>query len=56
MFAASGLTVGKTNVLWASTNLTDWVAMQTNVAANASLTFTNAITLPHRFFRLAELP
>jgi plastocyanin len=56
LFAATGLTVGKTNVLQASTNLTSWVAIKTNVANNASLTFTNATTLPCRFFRLVELP
>jgi len=56
LFAATGLTVGKTNVLQASTNLTGWLPIQTNVAANASMTFTNATALPRRFFRLVELP
>ena len=56
LFDATGLTVGKTNVLEASTNLTSWAAIQTNVADNASLTFTNTTTLPSRFFRLMELP
>lgn len=56
LFTATGLTVGKTNVLHASTNLTSWVAMQTNVAANTWLTFTNPTTWPRRFFRLVELP
>jgi hypothetical protein len=56
LFAATGLTVGKTNVLQASTNLTSWVAIKTNVANNASLAFTNATALPGRFFRLVELP
>jgi plastocyanin len=56
LFAATGLTVGKTNVLQTSTNLTSWVAITTNVANNASLTFTNATALPCRFFRLVELP
>ncbi len=56
VFDATGLTVGKTNVLLASTNLTGWVAIKTNVASNASMTFTNAMTLPRRFFRLLEQP
>jgi len=43
-------------VLQASTNLTSWVAITTNVAATSSLTFTNATALPRRFFRLIELP
>jgi plastocyanin len=56
LFDATGLTVGKTNVLQTSTNLTSWVTITTNVAATASLTFTNATALPRRFFRLIELP
>jgi plastocyanin len=56
LFAATGLTEGKTNVLQASTNLTSWLAIQTNVANGASLTFTNVTTLPRHFFRLVELP
>lgn len=56
LFEATGLTVGKTNVLEAATNLTSWVAIQTNVANNASMTFTNATALPRRFFRLLERP
>jgi plastocyanin len=56
LFAATGLTPGKTNLLQASTNLTAWVPIRTNVANDVSLTFTNTITLPRRFFRLAELP
>ena len=56
LFEATGLTVGKTNVLEASTNLTSWAAIKTNVADNASMTFTNASALPSRFFRLVELP
>jgi len=55
VFEATGLTVGKTNVLEASINLTSWVALGTNVAAQSSMSFTNATALPHRFFRLKEL-
>src|SRR5487761_1930853 len=39
LFDAAGLTAGKTNVLQASNDLTSWAAIQTNVAAAASLTF-----------------
>ncbi len=56
LFDATGLTVGKTNMLQASTNLTSWTAIKTNIAANAAMTFTNTMTLPCRFFRLLELP
>ena len=56
LFDATGLTVGKTNVLQASTNLISWTAIKTNVADNTAMTFTNAMTLPRRFFRLLELP
>ena len=56
LFDATGLTVGKTNVLMATTNLTSWVAIHTNVAVATSLTFTNPTALTHHFFRLLELP
>ena len=56
IFDATGLTVGKTNVLQASTNLTFWTSISTNLADTSSMTFTNATTSPQRFFRLLELP
>lgn len=56
LFDATGLTVGKTNVLLTSTNLTSWVATITNVAVATSWTFTNATVLPRRYFRLLEQP
>jgi len=56
LFDATGLTVGKTNVLLTSTNLTSWVATITNVAVATSWTFTNATALPRRYFRLLEQP
>jgi plastocyanin len=56
LFDATGLTVGKTNVLQASSSLTDWVSVATNIAATASLTFTNTTTPTQRYFRLFELP
>lgn len=55
-FDATGLTVGKTNVLSASTNLTSWVAIKTNVANTVSMIFTNPVTLPNHYFRLQEKP
>jgi plastocyanin len=56
VFDVSGLSVGKTNVLQASTNLASWVPVKTNVAASSSMTLTNAIVLPRRFYRLSEQP
>ena len=40
----------------ASTNLTSWVAIKTNIADTTTMTFTNSTALPRRFFRLLELP
>ena len=56
LFDATGLTVGKTNVLLASTNLTSWAAISTNVASATSSTFTNAIAIPRRYFQLVQQP
>ena len=56
LFDATGLDAGKTNVLEISTNLTLWTAIQTNVADNSSITFTNTIVAGSHFFRLLELP
>ena len=56
LFEATGLTVGKTNVLWSSTNLTNWTAITTNVADGSSMTFTNAPSLGQSFFRVMEQP
>ena len=56
LFDVTGLTVGKTNIMQASTNLFSWTAIKTNVADNTLMTFTNATALPRRFFRLVELP
>lgn len=55
LFEATGLTVGKTNVLQASTNLTSWLPLQTNTAASSSLTFSNAISPGRSFYRLVEI-
>jgi plastocyanin len=56
IFDVTGLTVGKTNVLQTSTNLLSWTAIKTNVASSSTLTFTNTMTLPRRFFRVFERP
>lgn len=56
LFEATGLAVGNTNVLQASANLVSWVTLSTNVAANSSMTFTNATAPPSSFFRLAGSP
>ena len=57
LFNASGLAVGKTNVLQ---NLTDlltknWVSVATNVATTNTMSFTNAAS-GRAFFRLLQLP
>ena len=56
LFEATGLTVGKTNVLLSSTNLTSWTSIRTNVAAGSSMTFTNATSPGQRFFQVMERP
>ncbi len=58
-FNASGLTVGKTNVLQTLSNLAstiNWVSLATNVAATNSMSFTNSATNGRYFFRLVQLP
>jgi plastocyanin len=58
-FSASGLTVGKTNVLLTTTNLltprANWSPVVTNVAAAATLSLTN-VQRNSAFFRLVQLP
>lgn len=56
VFDADGLTAGKTNVLEVSTNLTDWTAVVTNVAANSSQTFTNSVDAGSHLYRVVQLP
>ncbi len=60
-FTLSGLVVGKTNVIQASTNLgspTNWISLKTNVAVATSTNFldTAATNLNLRFYRVIELP
>ena len=56
LFEATGLTIGKTNVLLASTNLTTWLPLSTNATTSEPTTFTNAGTLGRQFYRVVELP
>jgi hypothetical protein len=58
-FNATGLVVGKTNVLQTSTNLISplhWVSIATNVAASGMASYTNKITPGQHFFRIVQLP
>lgn len=55
LFEASGLTPGNFHVLQASTNLTTWISLSTNVATSSTMTFTNNLTEAHRFFRVYEI-
>ena len=58
-FDASGLTIGKTNIVEATTNLssaTGWVLLTTNVATAGTMSFTNPATIRQRLFRLVQLP
>lgn len=57
LFEASGLTAGRTNILEVSTNSIQWSAASTNVAAAASMSFTNAVQVQPgaTFFRLLEI-
>ena len=58
-FNASGLTVGKTNVLQTATNLlgqaTTWVSVSTNIATANTMSFTDSAK-QQRLFRLIQLP
>jgi len=55
LFDATGLTVGRTNVLQTSTDLASWTSIETNLASGSSATFTNAASAGRRFYRLLEL-
>src|SRR6266516_393412 len=55
LFDATGLTVGRTNVLQTSTDLASWTSIETNLAAGSFTTFTNAPSAERRFYRLLEL-
>lgn len=56
LFDVSGLTIGRSHRVEASTNLVQWTAVSTNVATAGTLTITNAVAGPGWFFRVVELP
>jgi phosphatidylinositol-3-phosphatase len=55
---ATGIIPDKTNVILASTNLTWWTPIATNVSATNTFTFTdtNTANFDDRFYRLLQLP
>ena len=58
-FNASGLTIGKTNILEATTNFVSaasWINLSTNIATAGTMSFTNPAAIRQRFFRLVQLP
>lgn len=55
LFDVSGLTPGQTNVVQSSTNLVQWSAVSTNIAAASSLTITNTLNPGMKLFRVVEL-
>lgn len=55
VFEVTGLTVGRTNLLQFSTNLTTWTTFQTNTAAASTATFSNAVSGNRKFYRLVEM-
>jgi hypothetical protein len=56
LFEAIGMTIGKTNVLQSSSELTNWFSIATNVALAGSIKFTNWVAPGQKFFRLLEVP
>jgi hypothetical protein len=54
----TGLTLGKTNVLRASTNLSNWDLLRTNVATSNTMDFTDPASgnFIRRFYQLLEPP
>jgi plastocyanin len=56
LFEATGLTIGKENVLESTTNLVDWTAVSTNLNFDVTMTFTNDVSAGARFFRVYQLP
>ncbi|MEO7298717.1 MAG: hypothetical protein ABI042_09100 [Verrucomicrobiota bacterium] len=55
-FDISGLTVGKTNYILASTNLTTWLSLRTNVATVSTSSFAEPPAFSRRFYRVQQLP
>ncbi len=57
-FALTGTTFGRTNVIRASTNLSNWVLLRTNLATSNTMEFTDpgAGDFIQRFYQMLELP
>ncbi len=57
-FNISGLSTGKTNLVQASTNLSNWISLRTNVASTnfSSFTDTQTPSFFRRFYRVTQLP
>ena len=57
-FTLTGTTFGRTNVIRASANLSNWVLLRTNVATSNTLDFTDpaAPNFNQRFYQVLELP
>lgn len=56
LFEVTGLTVGRTNIIQSSANLTSWTGLQTNVAISSFMTVTNSIQAGSRTYRVVQLP
>jgi hypothetical protein len=56
LFDVTGLTPGRTNLVQTSTNLTDWISLETNIATGTSATSTNSTESRGRTYRLLQLP
>jgi len=57
-FTVTGTTLGRTNLVRAATNLSNWVLLRTNVATSNMMDFTDpaAGNFIQRFYQLLELP
>ncbi len=56
LFETSGLTIGKTSILQASTELASWTSVKTNLATGTTMTITNNPSLGQQFYRVIQLP
>lgn len=54
IFDAKGLITGESNVLQKTTNLINWVAVQTNVALSNSQTFSNSASANCELYRMVQ--
>ena len=55
-FTLQGITTGKTNLIQASTTLTNWVTIATNTTASDLFTDITAPNFHFRFYRVVQLP